>query len=154
MLAYVSLGSNLGDRVANLRLGVDVVAAGDAFRVSDVYETEPMGGPAQGPFLNCVVELDTEASPRVLLERCRDAESRAKRVRTVVDGPRTLDADVLLVGDLQVDDDDLVVPHPAMWARRFVLQPLSELAPHLVPADLLDAAEGGVTRLGTLSAIH
>lgn len=154
MLAYVSLGSNLGDRVANLRLGVEVVAADEAFRVSDVYETEPLGGPVQDPFLNCVVELDTGASPRTLLERCRDAERRAKRVRTVIDGPRTLDADVLLVGELEVDDDDLVVPHPAMWARRFVLQPLSELAPHLVAADLLAAADGGVTRLGTLSAIH
>lgn len=154
MLAYVGLGSNVGDRAANLRLGVEVVAAGDAHRVSSVFETEPVGGPPQDPFFNCVVELDTAASPRVLLERCRAAERAAHRVRRERHGPRTLDADVLLVGDLVVDEPDLVVPHPQMTHRRFVLAPLAELAPSLVGQAQLDAAEGAVVRLGTLSAIR
>jgi 2-amino-4-hydroxy-6-hydroxymethyldihydropteridine diphosphokinase len=154
VLAYLSLGSNLGDRAAHLRDGVARVAAGDAVRVSPVYETAPVGGPAQGPYLNVVVELETEASPRELLGRCQAAEAAARRVRTVRFGPRTLDADVLLVGDLTLDEPDLVVPHPRMWGRRFVLQPLADLAPQLVdPARLADAA-GAVERIGTLDTFR
>jgi 2-amino-4-hydroxy-6-hydroxymethyldihydropteridine diphosphokinase len=154
VLAYVSLGSNLGDRMAWLRLGVGVVAAGDPIRVSPVYETDPVGGPPQDPYLNLVVELDTRASPRELLARCKAAESVAGRVRTVRFGPRTLDADVLLVGSRTVHDDDLVVPHPRMSERRFVLQPLHDLAPELVDPAALEAAEGTVRRLGTLDQDH
>ena len=150
MLAYLSLGSNLGDRVRWLRLGVEEVAESDVHRTSSVYETEPIGGPVQGPFLNLVVELVTTALPRELLERCHRAETAAGRVRGVRSGPRTLDADVLLVGDLTVADDDLEVPHPRMYERRFVLQPLRELAPGLVDADVLKGAVGEVTRIGTL----
>jgi 2-amino-4-hydroxy-6-hydroxymethyldihydropteridine diphosphokinase len=149
--AYLSLGSNLGDRAGWLRLGVAVVAASDVHRVSSVYETEPVGGPAQDPYLNLVVELETDASPRALLERCRDAESRAGRIRTVRFGPRTLEADVLLVGDLVVAEEDLEVPHPRMYERRFVLEPRRELAPHLVDAGMLDGAVGDVVRVGTLA---
>jgi 2-amino-4-hydroxy-6-hydroxymethyldihydropteridine diphosphokinase len=150
--AYLSLGSNLGDRAQHLRDGVVAVAGGDAVRVSPLYETEPVGGPPQGPYLNVVVELETDAAPHDLLARCRAAEDAAGRVRTVRFGPRTLDADVLLVGDLVVDDEDLVVPHPRMWQRRFVLQPLADLEPGLVAPAVLDAAEGEVARVGTLSA--
>ena len=133
-----------------LRLGVELVAEDDAHRTSAVYETEPVGGPEQGPFLNLVVELETTAAPRELLERCRRAEKAAGRVRDVRFGPRTLDADVLLVGDLTVADDDLDVPHPRMYERRFVLQPLAELAPGLVDPDVLERAVGEVIRIGTL----
>ena len=154
MRTYLSLGSNLGDRAAHLRLGAEMVASGDPHRVSPVYETEPVGGPDQGPYLNAVVELETEATPRALLARCRAAERAAERVRTVRFGPRTLDCDVLLVGDLVVDEPDLVVPHPRMWQRRFVLQPLADLAPELVAASVLAAAEGTVTRVGTLATFR
>lgn len=154
MLAYLSLGSNLGDRAANLRAGVAAVAQGDPHRVSPLYETEPVGGPAQGPYLNVVVELETAASPRELLVRCQAAEAAAGRVRTVRFGPRTLDADVLVVDDLCVNDEDLVVPHPRMQERRFVLQPLADLAPHLVDAAALEAAKGQVARIGTLHPFH
>ncbi|MGH9099629.1 MAG: 2-amino-4-hydroxy-6-hydroxymethyldihydropteridine diphosphokinase [Acidimicrobiales bacterium] len=92
----------------------------------------------------------TGDSPRVLLERCRRAEAAAHRVRTVRFGPRTLDADVLLVGELHVDELDLAVPHPRMWERRFVLAPLFDLAPELVPPDALERAAGVVRRVGTL----
>lgn len=154
MLAYLSLGSNLGDREARLRGGVAAVAGVEPFRVSALYETTPVGGPEQGPYLNVVIELDTEASPRELLDRCQAAEAAAGRVRTVRFGPRTLDCDVLLVGDLVVRDPDLVVPHPRMWQRRFVLQPLADLAPQLVDPAVLSAAEGEVARVGTLGPFH
>jgi 2-amino-4-hydroxy-6-hydroxymethyldihydropteridine diphosphokinase len=135
--AYLGLGSNLGDRRAHLRTAVDALS--DVVAVSPVYETDPVGGPAdQSPYLNLVVELDTDRSPRELLEVARALETAAGRVRTEPDGPRTLDVDVLLVGRLTVDEPDLVVPHPRMWQRRFVLAPLADLA------------GGDVRRLGPL----
>ena len=127
MRAYLGLGSNLGDRRAHLRAAVGALPG--VVAVSPVYETEPVGGPAgQGPYLNLVVALETELSPRELLDVAHRLESVAGRVRTERDGPRTLDVDVLLVGDLCVREPDLVVPHPRMWERRFVLAPLADLA--------------------------
>ena len=150
--AFLGLGSNLGDRRAALRQAVArLTEGGDVTAVSPLYETDPVGGPEdQGAFLNIVVELTTADSPRQLLIRCQALEEAAHRVRTVRFGPRTLDADVLLVGDLVVDEPDLVVPHPRMWERRFVLAPLADLAPDLVPAENLIAAGGEVVRTGTL----
>ncbi|HEX2117943.1 MAG TPA: 2-amino-4-hydroxy-6-hydroxymethyldihydropteridine diphosphokinase [Acidimicrobiales bacterium] len=137
MRAYLGLGSNLGDRRAHLRSAI--AGLPDVVEVSPVYETEPVGGPpGQSPYLNVVVALDTELTPRALLELGRRLEEAAGRVRTVKDGPRTLDVDVLVVGDLRVDEPDLVVPHPRMWQRRFVLAPLADLA------------GGDVRRLGPL----
>lgn len=121
------MGSNLGDRRAQLRRAVDALP--DVVAVSPVYETEPVGGPpGQEPYLNLVVALETERSPRQLLELAHDLEDAAGRVRKERHGPRTLDVDVLLVGSLCVDEPDLVVPHPRMWERRFVLAPLADLA--------------------------
>jgi len=150
--ALLGLGSNLGDRRAHLRRAVATLrAAGDLRAVSPLYETEPVGGPpGQDPYLNVVVALDTADSPRRLLERCRELEQEAGRVRTVRHGPRTLDADVLLVEGETVAEEDLEVPHPRMWERRFVLAPLHDLAPELVPTEALARAGGRVTRLGML----
>jgi 2-amino-4-hydroxy-6-hydroxymethyldihydropteridine diphosphokinase len=145
MRAFLGLGSNLGDRDALLRRAV--ASLPDVVAVSPLYETDPVGGPEQGAFLNLVVELDTERSPRELLELCQQLEADAQRVRLERWGPRTLDADVLLVGDLAVDEPDLVVPHPRMWERRFVLAPLADLAPELVPADVLERSTGAVRRV-------
>ena len=142
MRAFLGLGSNLGDREALLRAAV--ASMPDVVAVSPVYETDPVGGPEQEPFLNAVVELDTELGPRELLELCRRLEADAARVRIERWGPRTLDVDVLLVGDLSVDEPDLQVPHPRMWERRFVLEPLADLAPELVPGVALAASEGEV----------
>jgi 2-amino-4-hydroxy-6-hydroxymethyldihydropteridine diphosphokinase len=136
--AFLALGSNLGDREGHLR---DALAGiPDVVAVSPVYETGAVGDTDQGPYLNAVVELDTEWSPRDLLELCRTLETAAKRVRDPERrfGPRTLDVDVLLVGDAQVDEPDLQVPHPRMWERGFVLIPLADLAPDLVPAPPVD----------------
>jgi len=152
--AFIGLGSNLGDRMATLETAVGALGvAGDVVAVSPVYETAPVGGPEdQGPYLNVVVELATTQTPRQLLERCQALESAAGRVRTVRWGPRTLDADVLWVEGAEVDEPDLTVPHPRMWQRRFVLQPLSDLAPDLVTPDQVRAAGGEVARMGRLGA--
>ena len=129
--AFVALGSNLGDRWAHLRAAVAGLPGMVA--VSDVYETEPVGGPAgQDLYLNAVVELETDLSPRALLDVAWGLEAAAGRVRAARWGPRTLDVDILLVGDLEVDDPDLVVPHPRLWERSFVLIPLHDLAPEVV----------------------
>ena len=147
--AFVGLGSNLGDRRRYLRQAV--AGLPDVAAVSRLYETEPVGGPpGQGPYLNVVVELCTERSPREILDVARRLEAEAGRRRGVHHGPRTLDVDVLLVGEQTVVDDDLVVPHPRMWQRRFVLEPLAELAPDLVPPDVRAHAGGDVRVLGTL----
>jgi 2-amino-4-hydroxy-6-hydroxymethyldihydropteridine diphosphokinase len=139
----------MGDRAGYLRAAV--AALPDLVAVSPVYETEPVGGPAgQEDYLNLVVELATERSPRQLLELGRALEEAAGRVRTVADGPRTLDVDVLLVDDLVVDEPDLVVPHPRLWQRRFVVEPLGDLAPDLVDAAAVIASGGQVHVLGKL----
>jgi 2-amino-4-hydroxy-6-hydroxymethyldihydropteridine diphosphokinase len=130
--AFLALGSNQGDRWTHLRRAVAGLPG--VVRVSSVYETDPVGGPpGQGPFLNAVVELDSDLTPRQLLGLAQRLEADAGRVRGERWGPRTLDVDVLLVGDLAVDEPDLQVPHPLMWQRPFVLVPLSEIAPNLVP---------------------
>ncbi len=149
MRAFLGLGSNLGDRWATLRAAV--AAMPDVVAVSPVYETEPVGGPeGQPPYLNLVVELDTDRSPRELLETARALEETAGRVRSERWGPRTLDVDVLLVGDLAVDEPDLVVPHPRLAERRFVLAPLADLAPDLVPEGWEQAAAGTVRPAGRI----
>jgi 2-amino-4-hydroxy-6-hydroxymethyldihydropteridine diphosphokinase len=148
--AFLGLGSNLGDREAQLARAV--ASLPDVVAVSSLYETEPVGGPVgQGPFLNLVVELDTELGPRQLLEVARQLEAAADRRREVRWGPRTLDVDVLLVGGAVVDDVDLVVPHPRMWDRRFVVEPLAELAPELVAPAVREGAGGAVEVVGRLA---
>jgi len=136
--AYVALGSNLGDRLAHLQLAVDAfAAAADVYleAVSRVYETTPVGGPPQNPYLNAVVALRTNLDPHGLLARCQQIEASAARERAQRWGPRTLDVDILLVDDWHLDSPDLTVPHPRMFQRGFVLAPLRDVAPQLVEAD-------------------
>ena len=150
MRAFLGLGSNLGDRRAELARAV--AGLPNVVAVSRLYETEPVGGPpGQGPYLNLVVELDTGLGARQLLDVARRLEAAAQRRRDVRWGPRTLDVDVLLVGDEVVDDDDLVVPHPRMWQRRFVVDPLADLAPELVPPEVREGAGGEVEVVGRLA---
>ena len=147
--AFLGLGSNLGDRPKYLR---DAIAAmPDVVAVSPVYETDPVGGPDQGSYLNVVAQLDTDLDPRGLLEVCRRLEAAAERVRRERWGPRTLDVDVLWVDDTSVDEPDLVVPHPRMFERAFVLVPLRDLAPDLIPDGWNDPeGEAGVHLVGPL----
>ena len=144
MRAYLGLGSNLGDRESNLRAAV--AALPDLHAVSPVYESAPVGGPPQDNFLNAVAALDTDRSPRQLLELARSLEGAAGRLRTVRWGPRTLDVDLLLVDDMEVDEPDLVVPHPRIAERAFVLAPLADLDPSLVPPDRAEWARSQVRR--------
>jgi 2-amino-4-hydroxy-6-hydroxymethyldihydropteridine diphosphokinase len=140
--AFLGLGSNLGDRRAIL--GAAVQALPDVVAVSPVYETDPVGGPEQGAFLNLVVELNTSLTARQLLALCAEREAVADRVREERWGPRTLDVDVLWVEGEVVHEPDLVVPHPRMGERRFVLAPLRDLAPDLVSEAQVEAAAGEV----------
>lgn len=132
--AWIGLGANLGDREANLRAALDALAATPGIRVRRVSafrETLPVGGPPQAPFLNAAAEVETDLSPVDLLRRLAAIEDRLGRVRTVRWGPRTIDLDILLYDDLVLDAPDLRVPHPLMHLRRFVLEPLAEIAPDL-----------------------
>ena len=148
--AFLGLGSNLGDRRAHLR---DAVAAlPDVVAVSSVYETAPVGGPEQGPYLNCVVELRTALTGHQLLDAARACEAAAERVREVRWGPRTLDVDVLWIDGEEVADPDLEVPHPRMFERAFVLVPLRELAPDLVAEAPASTGPDDVVPAGTLDS--
>jgi 2-amino-4-hydroxy-6-hydroxymethyldihydropteridine diphosphokinase len=148
------LGSNLGDRREHLAVGVDLVVENEAHRASSVYETEPVGGVVQDPYWNMVIEVTTDATAHELLARAHRAEEARGRVRDVRWGPRTLDVDVLLVGEERSDDPELTLPHPRMNERSFVLVPLHELAPELVTREQLDAGVGAVSRLGTLDSLR
>jgi 2-amino-4-hydroxy-6-hydroxymethyldihydropteridine diphosphokinase len=151
--AFVALGSNLGDRAFELRRAVG--ALDELAAASSVYETDPVGGPSgQGPYLNMVVQLETERTPRQLLETCRALERTAERRRQVRWGPRTLDADVLWIDGVTVHERDLEVPHPRMFERPFVLAPLAELAPDLVPAGWENEfVHLGISRVGSLDEL-
>jgi 2-amino-4-hydroxy-6-hydroxymethyldihydropteridine diphosphokinase len=127
---YLSLGSNVGDRAANLRTAINRVSSlGDVMAVSSFYETEPVEFAAQPWFLNCAVELDTEKMPKQLLAGILDIEREMGRRRVQKKGPRTLDIDILLFGNSIIQTKGLTIPHPAMHERRFVLEPLAEIAP-------------------------
>jgi 2-amino-4-hydroxy-6-hydroxymethyldihydropteridine diphosphokinase len=129
----LGLGSNIGDRRAALEEALRLLGA-RGFRVtrrSSTWQTAPVGGPPQGWFLNAVVAGDTDLSPEGLLEACLDTEREMGRVRQEKNGPRVIDVDVLLFGDLVREGPGLTLPHPRLHERRFVLEPLFEIAPTL-----------------------
>ena len=128
---HLGLGSNLGRREAHLEQGLRALRAQgvDVLALSSIYETEPVGGEPQGPYLNLVAKARTALAPDALLRAAREAEARAGRVRTVRNAPRTLDVDILFYGDLVLSRPGLVLPHPRLHERRFVLAPLAEIAP-------------------------
>ena len=155
MRTAIGLGSNVGDRAQHIGNAVGALAElGRLIRVSPLYETAPVGGPEQGPYLNAVVLIDTELAPQELLQRCLEIEKDAGRTRRERWGPRTLDLDILLYGDTELDEPGLTVPHPRMTERRFVLEPLLEVWPDAALPDgtplssLLPTVAGqGVRRL-------
>ena len=137
MRAAIALGSNLGDRLANLAAGRDAVlklpcVSGPVLQ-SRVYETEPVGtGPDAGPFLNAVMEVEFIGDPLTLLAALRAIESALGRpTRHPRNAPRTIDLDILYLGDLVRHDDTLILPHPRLHLRRFVLAPLNDIRPGL-----------------------
>ncbi len=129
-LVFLSLGSNVGEREERLRDAIRrLETAGRVVRVSSFYETEPVELTNQAWFLNCAVALETELTPQQLMESILRIEQGMGRVRTRPKGPRKIDIDILLFGDAVVDSAELTIPHPAMQKRRFVLEPLAEIAP-------------------------
>jgi len=153
--AYLSLGSNLGDRAANLREAVaQMEVAGRLLAASALYETQPVGVTDQPWFLNCVAAIATDKSPRELLELALRVEATMGRLRVRDKGARNIDIDLVLFGDCVIDEPGLKIPHPAMHLRRFVLEPLVEIAPEVrhpvlgKPARLLLAELGAGRRCG------
>ena len=148
---YLSLGSNLGNREANLKSAIQRLEQfGQVVAVSSFYETEPVEFTDQPWFLNCAVALETEKTPQQLLRAVLAVEEEMGRRRTQNKGPRTIDIDILLFGALIVDIQGLTIPHPAMHERRFVLEPLAEIAPEVrhpvlgkTAGDLRDTLPGG-----------
>jgi 2-amino-4-hydroxy-6-hydroxymethyldihydropteridine diphosphokinase len=129
-LVYLSLGSNVGGRAGNLNAAIERLRAfGEIVAVSAFYETEPVEFTAQPWFVNCAVALNTEKPPQELLAGILDIEQKLGRLRGQKKGPRIIDVDILFFGDAIVDDSGLTIPHPAMHERRFVLEPLAQIAP-------------------------
>lgn len=130
MLCYISIGSNLGDRRVNIDSAIQRLREAQGIevrRISGIYETDPVGGPPQPKYLNGVVEIDTELGPRQLLLVLQEIEKGLGRIRTVKNGPRTIDLDILTYGDKKISAPDLKIPHPRMRERAFVQRPLKEL---------------------------
>lgn len=129
-LVYLSLGSNVGDRERHLREALSrLESSGHVASVSSFYETEPVEFTDQAWFLNCAAALETTQSPLQLMANILRIEQDMGRQRTQKKGPRTIDIDILLFGDTAVNSPELTIPHPSMHQRRFVLEPLAEIAP-------------------------
>lgn len=131
---YIGIGSNLGNREYNIKEAIrriKLLMNTRVAKVSKIVETSPEGGPPQGPYLNCVIEIQTTLAPYELLKRLQKIEDDLGRVRTVKDGPRCIDLDILLYGDARIEEEALCVPHPRMLERKFVMEALKEIAPEV-----------------------
>jgi 2-amino-4-hydroxy-6-hydroxymethyldihydropteridine diphosphokinase len=150
-LVYLSLGANVGDCASHIRDAITrLESVGRVVAVSSFYETEPVEFTDQPWFLNCAVALETTNMPKALMAALLSIEREMGRQRTQEKGPRTIDIDILLYGDMIVDSQELTIPHPAMHQRRFVLEPLAEIAPEAqhpvlkkTIRELLDALPAG-----------
>lgn len=159
--AYLGLGSNVGNREAYLRAALKLIKANNSIKitkVSSLYQSDAVGYGPQRSFLNVVVEIETLLSPRQLLEACLSVERFFKRKRTVRWGPRKVDVDILLYGQVKMEEKKLVLPHPGILNRSFALVPLLEIAPGITlpngsrVEDSFDAAlSTGIERVGDLS---
>lgn len=132
-IVYLGLGSNQGERGKNISLAIEELKKNGLAiqKVSRLLETEPVGGPPQGQFLNAVLKAETSLSPIDLLEKINTIEKQLGRKRTIKNGPRTIDIDILLFDNLRLDTPDLILPHPRMRERDFVMTPLREIEPDL-----------------------
>lgn len=150
MTVHLSLGSNLGDRVANLRACIlRLGSLGHVTKVSSLYETEPMELREQPWFVNCVVELETQLSAKELLKAIQRIEAELGRTREIPKGARTTDIDILLIESVVIEEPDLHIPHPAMHKRRFVLEPLAEIVPEVCHPVLEKSARELLQDLGS-----
>jgi 2-amino-4-hydroxy-6-hydroxymethyldihydropteridine diphosphokinase len=150
---YLSLGSNVGDREDHLRGAITrLESIARVISVSSFYETEPMEVTNQPWFLNCAVKVETTKMPKQLMAAVLEIEQEMGRLRTMKKGPRAIDIDILFFGDAVVDSPEVTIPHPAMHERRFVLEPLAEIAPEArhpvfkrTVSEMLDVLPGGQT---------
>ena len=132
-IVYIGIGSNVGDREAHIeRALAELTESGITIRKqASVIETDPVGGPPQGRYLNSVCEAETELSPRALLAVLKNIEQAVGRSETVRNGPREIDLDILLYDEVVMEASDLIIPHPRMFDREFVMRPLREIAPQV-----------------------
>jgi 2-amino-4-hydroxy-6-hydroxymethyldihydropteridine diphosphokinase len=131
--AYIGIGSNLGDREKNIDEAIALlnsVKSVKVTKISSIYRTAPVGGPAQGDYLNGVIEINTTFAPFELLEFLNKIEEKLGRERREVNGPRTMDLDILLYDGTRINDSRLTIPHPRMFEREFVMRGLREIAPN------------------------
>lgn len=128
--SYIGIGSNLGDRKKIIESAIEMLKETQDIKVdkvSPLYETEPVGGPPQGKFLNGVVRVETGLSPKELLNSLKRIEDTLGRIREVNNGPRTIDLDILTYGDMHIEEEGLIIPHPRMNERDFVKRPLNDI---------------------------
>jgi 2-amino-4-hydroxy-6-hydroxymethyldihydropteridine diphosphokinase len=153
IISYIALGSNLGDRLEHLRSGAQLLEVHQGIRItgkSRIFETEPVGGPDnQGAYLNAVVRLESQFTARHLLDVLLETELQRGRVRSERWGPRTLDLDLLIHGLEEIDEPGLIVPHPRLHERAFVLEPLGDLAPELEVPGLGETVQALRSRVGS-----
>ena len=130
-VVYLGLGSNLGRRENNIHEALRLLEAQGVrlIKLSSIMETHPVGGPPQGLFLNAVLKAEVQTTPLVLLEKIHKVEDALGRERTVRNGPRTIDIDILLFDEVRMNTPQLTIPHPRMQERRFVMEPLGEIKP-------------------------
>jgi len=130
---FIAVGSNLGDKIDSCKEAINQIAGlCEIVKISSLYETEPVGNENQPNFINCVAEINTDLSPHELLKRLNLIEEKLGRVRDEKWGPRTIDLDIIFYNDLIMRDDNLIIPHPRAHLRRFVLEPLCEIAPEFI----------------------
>jgi 2-amino-4-hydroxy-6-hydroxymethyldihydropteridine diphosphokinase len=155
-LVYLSLGSNIGDRLANLRAAIDALSPAGIHvnRISSVYETEPVDYLEQSWFHNCVVEAETNLEPLALLRSLQALESLLGSKKEFPKGPRLIDLDILFYGSETIATPELQVPHPRLHHRRFVLVPLAEIAPALTHPSLQSSAAELLARVADQSKVH
>ncbi len=130
MLCYIGIGSNLGDRKKHIKNAIEKLKETEGVevkKISNIYETEPVGGPKQGKYLNGVIEIETWLEPSDLMIKLQKIEKQSGRIRSVKNAPRTIDLDILLYGDKKIDEPGLKIPHPRMYEREFVMKPLKEI---------------------------
>jgi len=130
MLCYIGIGSNLGDREKYIKNAIEKLKETEGVevkKISSIYETEPVGGPEQGKYLNGVIEIETWLEPGNLMTKLQKIEEQSGRIRSVKNAPRTIDLDILLYGDKKIDEPGLKIPHPRMYERAFVMKPLKEI---------------------------
>lgn len=142
-IAYLGLGSNLEDRRQNIDMAILEIEALGIIIISkaSVIETDPVGGPPQGKFLNTVIKVHTTLPPLKLLQKLKAIEKDMGRVKTVKNGPRIIDIDILLYEDREIDTENLVIPHPRMFQRDFVMKPLKEINPEIMKKKLKYTAQ-------------